>query len=128
MKIEPLAFGDLDAITALEARDGDVHWSRAQFEKELKGEFQRFFVVKEESSPDILAYGGYWKAGPEAQLTNLVVRRENRCRGITRRLVDFILDCARSEDCNRFTVRRSFRSRSIARLRFSPTPARARKS
>ncbi len=104
MKIEPLTMSDLDAITALETRDGDVHWSRAQFEKELEGEFQRFFVVKEDPSPDLLAYGGYWKAGPEAQITNLVVRQENRCQGIARRLVDFILDCARSELCTSCTL------------------------
>jgi [ribosomal protein S18]-alanine N-acetyltransferase len=99
MRIEPLEADQLDAVTAIEAKDGDAHWARAQFEKELSGEFRRFFVVVESDPPDILGYGGYWKAGPEAQITNLVVRQESRCRGIGKRLLEFILDCARGEGC-----------------------------
>ena len=29
----------LDDVTAIEAKDGDVRWTRANFEKELAGEF-----------------------------------------------------------------------------------------
>ena len=104
MKIVPLESTQVDLVTAIEERDGDVRWSRAQFEKELAGEFRRFFIVLEEDDPNPLAYGGYWKAGPEAQITNLVVRRESRCRGIAKRLVEFILDCARGEECTTCTL------------------------
>jgi ribosomal-protein-alanine N-acetyltransferase len=94
----------LDSVAAIEDRDGDVHLSRAQFERELEGEFRRFFVVVDEGSPDVMAYGGYWKAGPEAQIVNIVVRKESRCRGIGKRLVEFILDCARGEECTVCTL------------------------
>jgi len=99
MRIEPLEADHLDPVAAIEAKDGDAHWSRAQFEKELSGEFRRFFVVLDSDPPEILGYGGYWKAGPEAQITNLVVRHESRCQGIGKRLLEFILDCARGEEC-----------------------------
>ncbi len=85
MMIHPLEWDHLDSVAAIEDKDGDAHWSRAQFEKELAGEFRRFFVAAEPPSSDILGYGGYWKAGPEAQITNLVVRRESRCKGIGQR-------------------------------------------
>ena len=112
MRIVPLETDSLDAVASIEAEDGDVHWSRAQFEKELSGEFRRFFVVLEGSDPerglspavDVLAYGGYWKAGPEAQVTNLVVRKASRCCGIGKRLMEFILDCARGEMCTACTL------------------------
>jgi ribosomal-protein-alanine N-acetyltransferase len=104
MKIVPIDDSQLDELAAIEARDGDVHWSRDQFAKELASEFRRFFAVLEEESPDILAYGGYWKAGPEAQITNLVVRQESRCHGIAKRLVEFILDCAGGEGCTSCTL------------------------
>ena len=104
MMMAPLETDHLDPVTALEVRDGDAHWTRAQFEKELSGEFRRFFVVVKPPDTDILAYGGYWKAGPEAQITNLVVRRESRCQGIGKRLVEFILDCARGEMCTTCTL------------------------
>jgi ribosomal-protein-alanine N-acetyltransferase len=104
MMIAPLEADQVDAVTDMEAIDGDVHWSRAQFQKELAAEVRRFFVAMEEGAPDILAYGGYWKAGPEAQITNLVVGKESRCRGIAKRLIEFILDCARSEGCTVCTL------------------------
>jgi len=107
--IVPMESSHLDAVAAIEARDGDVRWSREQFEKELSGDVRRFFAVIEERpepgpTTDVLAYGGYWKAGPEAQIVNLVVRKESRCRGIGKRLLEFILDCARSEMCASCTL------------------------
>jgi ribosomal-protein-alanine N-acetyltransferase len=104
MMMVPLEFDHLEAVTAIEAKDGAAHWSREQFQKELSGEFHRFFVVVEPDAPDILAYGGYWKAGPEAQITNLVVRKESQCRGIGKRLLEFLLDCARGEACESCTL------------------------
>jgi len=100
--IRPLGEDDLDEVAALEERDGDAHWSRAQFEKELESEFVRFFVLTE--GPEIIGFGGYWKAGPEAQVTNLVIRRENRCQGNAKRLLEFLFDCARSEECTSMTL------------------------
>lgn len=102
MMIEPMGSDHLDAVAAIEASDGDAHWSCAQFEKELEGEFRRFFLAVEAS--DVLGYAGYWKADSEAQITNLVVRKEYRCKGIGRRLIEFLLDCARSEMCNTCTL------------------------
>ena len=45
MLIIPLAEEHLDAVTDLEEREGDVHGSRIQFEKELSNEVGRFFVM-----------------------------------------------------------------------------------
>ena len=102
MMIVPMEADQLDAVAEMEAKDGDVRWTRAHFEKEIKGEFKRFFLAVE--SEEILGYGGYWKADTEAQITNLVVRSESRCKGVGRRLVEFILDCARSEMCTTCTL------------------------
>lgn len=92
----------IEEVAALEERDGDAHWTRAHFEKELESEFVRFFVIQEEKT--IIGYAGYWKAGPEAQITNIVVRTENRCQGNAQRLLEFLFDCARSEACESMTL------------------------
>jgi ribosomal-protein-alanine acetyltransferase len=99
--IVPLGQEHLDDVAAIEERDGDAHWTRAQFEKELSHEVGRFFVM---GQTPILAYGGYWKAGPEAQITNLVVQKDQRCQGLGRRLLEFLLDCARGEECTTCTL------------------------
>jgi [ribosomal protein S18]-alanine N-acetyltransferase len=102
--IIPLEWSHLDRVAEIEETDGDVHWSRADFERELANETVRFFVVAESDDRGILAYGGYWKAGPEAQITNLVVRRDQRRKGIGRQLVEFLLDRARGEECGACTL------------------------
>ncbi len=118
--IAPLSESHLDEVERIESQEGDVHWSRLQFEKELGSEFIRFFVISSPlSSPagvhavnpslggsenKVIAYGGYWKAGLEAQITNLVVRRDHRCQGHAKRLLGFLMDCARSEECSAMTL------------------------
>ena len=104
MIMAPIDESRLDELAALEAKDGDVHWTRDDFAKELDSEFRRFFMVVEADSGPILGYGGYWKAGPEAQITNLVVRQESRCQGVAKRLMEFIFDCARGEECTCCTL------------------------
>jgi [ribosomal protein S18]-alanine N-acetyltransferase len=104
MTIVPLDWSHLDQVAGIEEVDGDVHWTRADFERELANETNRFFVVMAPEEREILAYGGYWKAGPEAQITNLVVKREQRRKGIGRRLIEFLLDCARGEECGSCTL------------------------
>ncbi len=102
MKVAPLEERHLDHVAAIEADDGDVRWSREQFAKELEQELLRFFVAEEEEK--ILGYGGYRKADTEAQITNLVIRNGSRCQGVGRRLLEFLLDCARSEACTTCTL------------------------
>jgi [ribosomal protein S18]-alanine N-acetyltransferase len=102
MEIEPLRETHLDIVEAIEARDGDVKWSRAQFAQELENEFIRFFVATSEAG--ILGYAGYRKADTEAQVTNLVVRKESQCQGVGKRLLEFLLDCARGESCKTCTL------------------------
>lgn len=102
--ITPLREEHLDAVAAIESQDGDVGWSRTNFERELEHEIARFFVIMEGEPGQIAGYGGYWKAGPEAQITNLVIREGWRCKGLGRRLVEFMLDCARGEACESCTL------------------------
>lgn len=102
MNIAPLQDTQLDTVAEIESKDGDVRWSRAQFAAELEGEFIRFFTALDQDV--ILGYAGYRKADVEAQITNLVVRQASRCKGVARRLMEFILDCARGEGCTVCTL------------------------
>lgn len=102
MNIAPLRDENLDDVAQIESEEGDVKWSRAQFAAELDSEFIRFFVAWE--ADEIRGYGGYRKADTEAQVTNLVVKKSAQCQGVGRRLLEFILDCARSETCSVCTL------------------------
>ncbi len=92
----------MEAVEAIEAENGDVGWTHDHFAKELASDISRFFVVEE--ADKVIGYGGYWKVGPEAQITNLVIRRDRQCRGLGRRLLEFLMDCASGEACSTCTL------------------------
>lgn len=96
----------LDPVVALEQVAGDVHWSRAHFEKELSSSVSRFFVLLRRGN--ILGYGGFWKVADEAQITNLVIAPQERRRGHGRYLLEQLLTHAQAEGCrvSRLEVRR----------------------
>lgn len=53
---------------------------------------------------EILAVGGYWKIGDEAQVANFVVRPENRRAGFGEQLLRYLLTQARQEGCQLATL------------------------
>ena len=108
--IERMTSDHLSPVASLEQTAGDVHWSLAQFEKELNSTISRFFVQREGSN--ILGYGGYWKAGDEAQLTNLVIAPPLRRQSLGKKLLGHLLDQALAEGCRTFTL--EVRSRNAA--------------
>ena len=100
--IRRLASTDLYGVCALEQAAGDVGWTRAHFEKELESEISRVWVM--EDNGRICAYGGYWKAADEAQITNLLVAPGFRCRGYGAWLLGWLMDEARRDGCTQMTL------------------------
>jgi len=114
--IIPLATDHLDRLATLEKSDGDVGWSRQQFEGELQGTGKRFFVLTDDPGHNILGYGGYWAVAGEAQITNLVIRRDFRRQGNGRRLLDFLSGKAAAEGCRTMTLEVRSRNSAARRL------------
>jgi ribosomal-protein-alanine N-acetyltransferase len=102
LTVEPLTRELLNQVAALEEQAGDVHWTHAQFEREITLPMSRFFVLCREGN--ILGYGGFWKVGDEAQITNLAVHPDERHKGHGRRLVDYLLTQAKQEGCCKATL------------------------
>jgi [ribosomal protein S18]-alanine N-acetyltransferase len=101
-RIEPLQPADVTAIAAIEEVDGDVHWSAGQFEKELTLDFSRFFVLRDEGN--ILGYGGFWKVGDDAQITNVVIARSARQKGLGKSLMNHLMQQATQAGCRSMTL------------------------
>lgn len=100
--IARLTPASVDPVLAIEQSDGDAHWTRDHFEHEIASEIARFFVLRE--GGNILGYGGYWKVGYEAQITNLVIARSQRRKGLGQRLLNHLLKEAKAEGCTVVTL------------------------
>ena len=100
--VTPLTPDILDQVSDLENVAGDTRWSRTQFEKEMQLPMSRFFVLRQGSN--ILGYGGYWKVGEEAQITNLAIHPQYRQAGRGHDLLSALLDRAREEGCRVATL------------------------
>jgi ribosomal-protein-alanine N-acetyltransferase len=99
---EALREEDLAEVAAIEARAGDVGWSRSQFQGELMNPRAVFFVRRMEGRA--AGFVGYWNLAPEAQLTNLVVDLAFRRRGIGRELLGHALRDAKAQGCRTMTL------------------------
>ncbi|MGH7441937.1 MAG: ribosomal protein S18-alanine N-acetyltransferase [bacterium] len=105
VELGALASEDLEEVCAIERTSFGTPWSRALFEAELQRPELCFWrVLRTETSPRVVAYGGFWKAVDEAHFTNIAVRAERRRQGLGRRLLKALLDCAREQACVRATL------------------------
>jgi ribosomal-protein-alanine acetyltransferase len=86
----------------LEAADGDVGWSTAQFEKEAQLPFSYFLICRENEC--LIGFGGFWNVAQEAQLTNLVVARSKRRRGVAQEILERLITEAHAARCVRMTL------------------------
>lgn len=100
---------DLEPVSLLEQRYGDVRWTQEQLQAEWQKPISRYVVAVESVSQAIVGYAGGWVVAPEIQIANIVIAPEARCQGIGRRLLDTLLETARQEGCGKalLEVRRS---------------------
>jgi len=89
---------DLPAVLEIERRSFGQPWSRAFFEKELSTPFARLVAAVDEGAlrPCLAGYTCRWRVTDEVHLLNVAVHPEYRGTGIGRRLVEAVLDEARS--------------------------------
>lgn len=94
MQFLPLAVEHLQDVVAIEEQSFPTPWTRALFEREIAVPISHFFVVTDGAM--LAGYGGYWLAGDEASIVNMAVHPQYRCRGVGRRILEFLLDDARA--------------------------------
>ncbi|MDH4227618.1 MAG: ribosomal protein S18-alanine N-acetyltransferase [Deltaproteobacteria bacterium] len=94
LKILPMDAADIDEVVRIEAYSFARPWSRALFLKELKNPLSYSFVVKctpEGGVEKVCAYAVIWIVADEAHILDFAVEKDERRRGLARRLLGFIL-------------------------------------
>jgi len=102
IQIRDMTGADLDRICLIEQLAGDVHWTRAQFEKELTLTHSHFVVALQNDI--VVGYTGFWAVYGEAQVMTIVVHPDFQCRGIGRQLLENLCQRAKVQNCERVTL------------------------
>ena len=96
MKIRRATLSDLDGIYTIEKSSFSTPWSRDSMEQDLSNPVATYLVAEEEGQ--IRGYVGVWQVVDEGQITNVAVDKEYRGQGIGARLVESLVNHAKSNN------------------------------
>jgi [ribosomal protein S18]-alanine N-acetyltransferase len=105
--VEPAKETDIDAIDEIEQHSFKSPWPRDTFKAELLREWARLDVARIEDR--LVGFCNYWLVTTELHILAIATHPDYRGRGIARRLLDHVLDVARTTGCSlaSLEVRRS---------------------
>ena len=109
VEIRAMRAADLDEVMRVEREAYKSPWARAVFEEELGRAWARVDVLRAPPGGTVRAFANYWLVRDEVHLLNVATHPEARRRGYAARLVQRVIDFARTEWCEVVTleVRRS---------------------
>jgi len=96
MNIENMTLKDFDEIKDNLKEDFDEFWGASILKSELENENSKYIVAKE--SGEIVGFGGIWFSPVDAQITNIVVKKQARKRGIGSLLLEKLIEIAKQSE------------------------------
>lgn len=96
MEISIMTFEDYEQIKDRLKDDYDDFWTISILKKELESETAKYIVAKKEN--EILGFAGIWISPVDCQITNIVVKRNNRKQGIGSRLLEKLIEMAKETE------------------------------
>ena len=93
---------DLSIIKDILIDDFDDFWTYDVLQEELNNPNSEYFVAKLENN--ILGFAGIWKAVDDVHITDIVVKKSNRQTGIGSKLLEKLIQTAKSQNFNSITL------------------------
>lgn len=93
---------DLSLIKDILIDDFDDFWTYDALQEELNNPNSEYFVAKLENN--ILGFAGIWKAVDDVHITDIVVKKSNRQTGIGSKLLEKLIQTAKSQNFNSITL------------------------
>lgn len=93
---------DLSLIKNILIDDFDDFWTYDVLQEELNNPNSEYFVAKLENN--ILGFAGIWKAVDDVHITDIVVKKSNRQTGIGSKLLEKLIQTAKSQNFNLITL------------------------
>ena len=95
MEILPMNLSDFEKIKTKLNSDFDDFWNVNLLKDELLKENRRYIVYKQDD--EILGFAGISIVLDEAELMNIVVKKDKRSQGIGRELLQSIIEICKNE-------------------------------
>lgn len=93
---------DLSLIKDILIDDFDDFWTYDVLQEELNNPNSEYFVAKLENN--ILGFAGIWKAVDDVHITDIFVKKSNRQTGIGSKLLEKLIQTAKSQNFNSITL------------------------
>ena len=93
---------DIDAIVLVENKSFSLPWTKKAFGQELLNDKAYYLVMEEDHQ--IIGYGGFWKILDEGHFTNVAIMPEYRSKGFGKKLIEAMLNYARTLEISRVTL------------------------
>ena len=85
-----MTFQDFEEIKDILQVEFDDFWKPSVLESELKSEFSKYFVIKEKNI--ILGFAGIIVTPIDTEITNIVIRKSERKKGIGTLLLEKLIE------------------------------------
>lgn len=95
---------DAASVEAVEKACFSVPWSRESFWREAQNQRTVYRLAVDEKTGRVAGYVGCWVIDDEAQITNVAVHPDYRGQGISRRILENLIDVIRERGAERITL------------------------
>ena len=85
---------DIGEVAQIEKSNFSIPWSERSFSESLKSK-NTLYVVAEYKNK-VCGYCGMYLCAPEANITNVVVMEEFRRKHVAKKMIEYILKCAKN--------------------------------
>ena len=96
MEIQKMTFEDYEQIKDNLQKEYDEFWTSGILKSELENNNNEYFIVK--NANDILGFAGIWFSPIDCQITNIVVKKGYRGRGIGSLLLKKLIEIAKKSE------------------------------
>ncbi len=95
LKITKMSHAHAEQVYQIEELSFVTPWSRKSIKSEIDNKAGRYIVIMDEDK--VAAYGGFWLVLDEANINNVAVHPDYRGRGISKLLMNTLIEMAASE-------------------------------
>lgn len=94
--IEKMSNLHIDEVYEIEEESFFTPWSKKSIREEVKNSLGRYIVILDDKK--VVAYGGFWIIGIDANINNIAVKSEYRGMGVSKMLMNKLIEMAKNEN------------------------------